>query len=160
MNRLIVRVGRHHQAGRGLGIDRVRHLFHAAHDHKIVKAARDGGIAHAQRGRARATSRLYLDGLNAPQAHKIGDQRTQVLLPGEQPREHIAYVQRIGLLDAGIFHGRQHCVGGQMPQRTIPVLCHLGLAQAYDADVSHKSILDSCLPPLFELARNAEIPNP
>ncbi len=95
-----------------------------------MHAAGDGHVAHAQRRTAAAAGRLDLHRLDAAQADEIGDQRAEVLLPGQFAREHVADVQRVDALDFGVAHAAMQRVKRQVAQALVPVFAHRRLADS------------------------------
>ncbi len=137
VNGFPIGIGGHHEAGGGLGVGGIGHLFDAADDDKVMQPAGDGAVGEAQGSSAGAAGGFDLDGFDAAQADKVGDKRAEVLLAGEDAGEHVPHIEGVDGLGVGVLHGGEDGVVGQVAQRPVPMLVNPGLADADDAYVSH-----------------------
>src|SRR5690606_33429288 len=65
------------------------------------------------------------------------DERTQLLLPGEHPTEHVPYIKGSGSLDTAVLDGGANGSGTHLTQIVAALFHDRGLAATSDEHVTH-----------------------
>jgi hypothetical protein len=138
-----VGVGGRGQGGRRLAAERFGQLLDADDQSGVDLAAGDGQqpLTHGRAGRA--AGRFQLDRLHAPLAEIIGHERAQMALAAEAVAIHVADVDGVEVIDAGVGHCRAPGFHGQLAQRQVPVLTHRRLSDTKNGYFSHGVSRDS-----------------
>ena len=139
VHRFVLGVGGGGETGGGIFAHGVGHLFHASHNHTVVKATGNRHDAGAQRGTATGAGSLDLGGFDASQPAVISDQRCQMFLFQQCAAQHIADVECIGILNSGIRHCRRNRIRRNLARRAIPQFPHRRLPNANNRNTSHEN---------------------
>jgi hypothetical protein len=107
-------------------------FLHADDEGGFNQAALHGQHRLAQRRAAAGVGRFHGHGLGPAQPGEVSDECAEVVLIAQLPGQHVADVNRVDVMMVGIVHRRLNGVPRQVADGCLPVLAHVGLADAYD----------------------------
>jgi hypothetical protein len=135
--RLVVLVGGAGEPGGDAARDAVGHLLDSHRQRHVVGPGGHRQRRGAHHRTARGAGRLDLPGLGRQQAGGVGQQGGEVLLAVDAAAQHVADVERVDAVDAGVVECRADRRRAELAQPQVPVLTDRGLPGADDEDVSH-----------------------